>query len=119
MERYIILNLSKHDRSILAQLRLGVLPLEIEVGRYRGTELKDRLCKICNSGEIETEEHFIMSCRVFSSYRDKLFQDCNLVLSGNVENDFIQLMSNEKNIRPLITYLKRSYKARQDIMYIK
>ena len=35
MEKYVKLNLPKHERSILAQLRLSILPLAIETGRFK------------------------------------------------------------------------------------
>ena len=54
--------LSFIQRKFLAKLRLGVLALHIETGRYHRPRLpaEDRLCKICNSGEIEDETHFLL-----------------------------------------------------------
>ena len=36
VELYISINMSKHIRSLLTQLRWGTLPLEIEIGSYYG-----------------------------------------------------------------------------------
>ena len=36
------------ERSHLAQLRLGILPLMIELGRFRNIDLEKRLCTVCN-----------------------------------------------------------------------
>jgi len=36
VELYISINMSKHLRSLLTQLRWGTLPLEIEIGSYYG-----------------------------------------------------------------------------------
>ena len=37
-EHYLKLNLAKWERSTLAQFRLGVLPLEIETGRFKSNK---------------------------------------------------------------------------------
>ena len=34
-EKYVLLNLSRSERSLMAQFRSGVLPLRIETGRFR------------------------------------------------------------------------------------
>ena len=46
-ERYVIGNLPHHKRSISAQFRAGVLPLEVETGRYRAVPYDQRICVIC------------------------------------------------------------------------
>ncbi len=35
-EKYLKMNLSRTERSYLAQLRCGVLPIRIETGRFKG-----------------------------------------------------------------------------------
>ena len=58
-------------------LRAGSLPLAIETGRHRRPEtvpLQQRLCKLCHSGEIEDEFHFVMSCRLYDDLRDTMFE---------------------------------------------
>ena len=47
-EKYLTINLSKVERSHLAQLRFGILPLRIETGRYIGERPEDRLCRLCD-----------------------------------------------------------------------
>ena len=54
-DQYILLNLQKNERSMLAQLRCGILPLRIETGRYTGEPADSRLCIFCDSSEIENE----------------------------------------------------------------
>ena len=44
-EEYVTILRSRCKRSLLAQLRLGILPLEVEVGRFRGIALNDRSVK--------------------------------------------------------------------------
>ncbi len=54
-EKYVKKCLPRKQRSLLAQIRFGILPLHIEMGRFRSLNLKERTCKICNSQEIEDE----------------------------------------------------------------
>ena len=45
-ESYVIMHLPKFERSLVAQLRAGILPLKLETGRFRN--IKDMLSKIIN-----------------------------------------------------------------------
>ncbi len=42
-------NLSKFHRSLISQLRLGILPIYIETGRYTSTPEHERICGMCPS----------------------------------------------------------------------
>jgi hypothetical protein len=46
-EPYVLSYMSKRHRSLLAQFRLGILPLHIETGRFVNTCLTDRICTFC------------------------------------------------------------------------
>ena len=46
IENYIKYNLSSSERSAMAQFRFGILPLNIETGRFRNQALDDRLCTL-------------------------------------------------------------------------
>ena len=46
-ESYIKINLSSKEKSYLSQLRLGILPIAIETGRYRQVPISERKCIIC------------------------------------------------------------------------
>ena len=66
------MNLNRVQRSYVAQIRMGVLPLNIETGRYRNIPIENRLCDICKS-DVETETHFILYCNSYSDMRRILF----------------------------------------------
>ena len=48
-------------RSFLVQLRMGILPLNVETGSYFRKPLNERLCLLCTEGEIEDEYHFSLA----------------------------------------------------------
>lgn len=69
MEKYISFNFTKYERSLCAQFRSGILPLRIEVGRYRQEPLEERVCDFCTRNDIEDEEHFIFDCPLYDEER--------------------------------------------------
>ena len=58
-ENYVIKNISRRKLSLLCQLRIGILPLRIETGRFRNFPVEERVCEICGNGDIEDEKHFV------------------------------------------------------------
>ena len=55
----------------MAQLRLGILPLKVETGRFERISLQDRLCEFCSENAIEDEEHFLFRCDLYHDLRQK------------------------------------------------
>ena len=81
---------SKMSRSIFAQLRLGILPLEIEMGRFRNIPSESRMCHFCKN-EIEDKLHFVCVCPAYSNHRNILFNEIILTY-----NNFCNLDITEK-----------------------
>ncbi len=57
------------------------MPLEIETGRWQKKAVEERICKVCESGEVENEFHFIFSCTLYNNTRATLLQNI-----GNIPN---------------------------------
>ena len=64
----------KRQRSMLAKMRGGTAELRIETGRRRGLEGQERICKYCESGEVEDVEHLVMRCAHVKEERRKLME---------------------------------------------
>ena len=64
----------KRQRRMLAKLRGGTAELRIETGRWRGLERQERICKCCESGEVEDVEHLVMKCAHVKEERGKLME---------------------------------------------
>ena len=64
---YVIKCQNRSNRRALALFRCGCAPIALETGRYQNVPYEERLCTICNSGNIEDEFHCFMSC---SAYND-------------------------------------------------
>ncbi len=64
--------MSRQQRSLIAQLRLGILQIYIETGIFRGTQLDDKICQLCDTQEVEDEIHFVCKCNLHNDLRKKL-----------------------------------------------
>ena len=69
---HISCNMPKYDRSLISQLRLGILPLRIETGRYSNIPEADRICLLCNGNHVENEVHFLFKCEFYNLERTQL-----------------------------------------------
>ena len=65
VELYVSMNMSKHLRSILTQLRSSTLPLEIETR-------EQSIFKQCNLKVIENGQHFLCDCPKYITFRTTL-----------------------------------------------
>ena len=88
----------------LFRLRCGTNCLRIETGRYEwknGEKLhaSERECKLCQVGEPETEEHFLLHCPVFSCERAHCFDLLGRALDGILN---IDLMSDQQRLQLLL-----------------
>ena len=41
---------------------MGQQNLQIETGRWCGLQRDERICKMCDEGEVEDVEHFLLHC---------------------------------------------------------
>ena len=71
IKNYIKYNLSSSERSAMAQFRFGILPLNIETGRFRNQGLDERLCTLCAFNETEDESHFLFQCSLYDEVRSE------------------------------------------------
>ena len=78
LEKHIKLNLSRHERSVLSQLRCSILPIQIELGRFTNLKAEERICPICNSGSVETECHFLFDCSKYEANREEFYRQLNI-----------------------------------------
>ena len=73
-EGYIQRTRVKVQRSLLAHLRRGTAPLQIETGRHICLPVEERTCKTCNSGMVEDEEHLCVGCPGLKETRGPLLK---------------------------------------------
>jgi hypothetical protein len=69
-ESYVYKVHNRGHRSVLTQLRCGILPLSIETGRFTSIPIEFRLCILCDANVVEDEKHFLFDCSFYNEIRD-------------------------------------------------
>ena len=69
LENYLVFIKYPYKRKCLSRLNHNP---QIEIGRYQNIPCEERLCKICNSGEVENETHLLLSCKAYEQSRANL-----------------------------------------------
>ncbi len=116
VEPYILSFMNHKIRSYLAQFRSGILPLQIEVGRWANKNVEERLCLVCNEGLVEDELHFIFHYNYYNSKRC----DFSVHITKSVPN-FMDLTEDAKlhifmfkeNVKEFNNYMCNIYEMRQ------
>jgi len=73
-EEYLEWEMSSAQRQIYAQFRSGSHQLRVERGSWIKQPVAERVCKVCITGEVENEMHFLLQCYVYRNLREKLFR---------------------------------------------
>ena len=71
-ENYVGIIMPKSHRSSYAKFRMGVAPLRLETGRYEHLAEDRLVCFNCPTS-VESEEHVIMDCPLYSDLGNTLF----------------------------------------------
>ena len=99
-ENYVKHSRNRLERSLLAQLRSGTLPLNIETGRFRNIDIENRICMLCNRNVIEDEIHFVIEC--------PLYDYCRSIMIEKIDNQDFTHCSNEEKF---VFILKKEWKS--------
>lgn len=118
----VCLSLPKRTRSYYAQFRTGILPLTVEVGRFHGLALENRLCPLCKENQIdniEDEFHFLCVCQSYTGLRSDLFAKVSQLLPifPNLD-DFEKCMCLNSNFQvDTAKFISSAMQIRQSIIY--
>jgi len=116
-ETYVKLNMNRLERSLLAQLRLGILPIEIEVGRYRRKPIESRKCPFCKE-YTEDELHFLFDCTTYINLREQILNlttDNKHKLTDSDKTDLLLKISTNSP-RKLAKYIVKAYDKRSRLL---
>ena len=91
LENYVYM-FNKTLSTNFSRLRVSAHSLLIEKGRHLNIPRDKRLCKLCESNEIEDELHFMLKCSYYDKIRVTLFNN----ISEACTVDFNKLSDNEK-----------------------
>ena len=101
--------LTRKQRSLITKIRLGVFPINLELGRYNSIPRNERYCPVCNSKEVENEFHILFNCEIYSKERNILLNHANRIYPNFMDlhnmQKFIMLISNFSLLRKSANYL--------------
>ena len=104
-EKYVKMAMPRCHRSAFAKFRCGVAPIRVETGRYERLPFEERLCPVCEGGEVETEKHVLMQCPAYRDIREELFTCASDVIPSWAQETtdfcFNALMCNNLLVRPV------------------
>ena len=119
-ECYLNLNIPKYHRSLFAQFRAGILPLAVEVGRYRSLPLSERVCTLCQLQLVEDEYHILCVCGSYDEFRTTLYNKASTTFNEfhNIPelDKFVYLINNLQ--RDVIAFLVKALTKRRNYMYV-
>ena len=105
-----------HLVTATARLRMSSHDLRIERGRYDRpiTPSHKRICRRCNTGDVDNEKHFIVSCTHFNLERESLLSVCkeNILDFNAINNTFLIIMSSREElvIKALSSFIYSCFK---------
>ena len=121
IEPYVISFMNRKCRSYLAQFRAGILPLEIEIGRWQNKPLDMRICKLCDRNDVEDESHFILKCPFFFNERNSFMNH----VRNNVPNidhfgttDMLKCFMSTENVCKFASTICDMMRKRNDKLFV-
>ena len=121
VEKFVTINLPISHRSILSQLRYGILPLKVETGRYSNMPLNDRICQFCTMNVVESELHFLFYCPLCQVPRETFHTSMNTLFPNfdllSDKEKLKNLFSQSNFIRKFASYVDNCYRKRSSVLY--
>ena len=112
-EWYVDNFVGRFQRSIFARFRCGVLPLQIEVGRFRGQNVNERICQVCKAA-VKSEIHFLFECPAYGTDRVEFLRLTSLSRLPNNEDKIKLCMTNHQKLT--VKYVVKLWNERQNLI---
>ena len=72
----------KRQRRVLMKLRDGTAELRIKTGRWCELRRDERIRKMCDEGEVEDMEHFLLHCKGMAEEGKEIVRVMNEIMEG-------------------------------------
>ncbi len=114
-ENYLDIVHNTQLRKCLTRIRLGSHGLRIETGRYgrNRIERNQRICTLCDSGEIEDAYHFVIICPFLNHFRSKYIARYYRQRPSVFKFTSLLATHHKKTIVNLCKYLKDAFEFRK------
>ncbi len=92
----------------------------IFIGRFRDTQLDDRICQLCDTQEVEDENHFVCKCNLYNDLRKTMYRTVEYKHTDfymyDIKNKFIFLVQKQWKIKG--NFLVEAWSERTHKLYI-
>lgn len=99
LEEYLTFIKNPTQRKVFTQFRVSSHKLLIEYGRYQNIPREQRLCKHCDSGEVEDEYHLTLVCQYYETLRNN---------SHNILKNIFDMKLNNQTKHKLLQHIMSS-----------
>ena len=93
--KYLNHIVDRNKRSLFSKIRLGTFDLEIEKSRKYNIPRAERICQLCDSGEVEDIAHFILKCPKLTKHRQ------HFINTLSASNNSFGVLSQEQKLKYL------------------
>ena len=102
----------------ISRLRLSVLPLRIQTGRYARNNIprNERYCQCCQTLDIEDEYHFVCVCSTYNVLRRKYLKRCYYIRPSVFKYHQLLITSDRRELINLSKFVKESLKLRNTLL---
>ena len=104
----------KSERIALIKLRGGTAPFQMEMGRWHGLKREERVCKECDSREVEDVVHWLIRCPAWIGHREALSKQCHDHSSNSDEDTTARLLCLACHNHKIVADIHTMWKARFD-----
>ena len=120
LESYLNVVTNIEKRIHLCKIRLSNHELNIEKGRHQGLEVYQRECPLCPGHLVEDEIHFLLFCKTFSIFREKLFDESTKHLPRfpciSREEQMVYILSENNIVNTTGMFIQKSIELRRFIL---
>ncbi len=124
-------NLKRYNRSLVSKLVCGILPLEVETGRYarKWDKVKkkyvkipreERYCTVCNSGKVEDEYHFLFTCVPLQKERSEFYIEHIVDFAWFIllpDSQKVQFLLTKPMIKKFGNLVESLFRRRRQLLY--
>ena len=96
-----------------------MLPLHLELGRYKNSPIETRVCHICDAGLLEDELHFLYKCPGLADVRTRFTGRVTLprALEDRTLESILMENLNGDNIKNFGLFLEDMFMERRRLVY--
>ena len=91
-------------------------PLRLEPGRFAGEPEYQRICQMCDSGQVENELHFLLECQFYNEISNQILSGLNATILNLNNSEKLKLLLSEYP-RQTARYLVQSLAKRKNHLY--